>query len=190
MLSVVAGARRALGRTHATASSARSARACRSASTTRATRVANHDSFFSVGVPLNEPDPVARLRDDPRRDAASASSTRMPSTASASARARRRAAARAVRHADRAKPAALRAERLQRPGPPRPVSVLGAPVVHLHSIAEIGERHALRVSATSLAEPAVLRPLRRPRSRRRVGRDGRGHRAGGARAAERRRRGR
>jgi hypothetical protein len=31
------------------------------------------------------------------------------------------------------------------------VSVLDAPVVHLHSIAEIGQRHALRISALSLA---------------------------------------
>jgi hypothetical protein len=37
------------------------------------------------------------------------------------------------------------------PGPREPVSVLGEPVVQLHSLAEIGERHALRVSAMSLA---------------------------------------
>ncbi len=37
------------------------------------------------------------------------------------------------------------------PGPREPVSVLGADVAHLHSIAEIGRRHALRASATSLA---------------------------------------
>ena len=37
------------------------------------------------------------------------------------------------------------------PGPRAPVSVLEAPVEHLHSIAEIAEHHALRVSATSLA---------------------------------------
>ncbi len=37
------------------------------------------------------------------------------------------------------------------PGPREPVSVLDVPVAHLHSLAEIGERHALRVSAMSLA---------------------------------------
>jgi hypothetical protein len=38
------------------------------------------------------------------------------------------------------------------PGPREPVSVLGAPVTSLHSIAEIGERHALRVAVVSLAD--------------------------------------
>ncbi len=37
------------------------------------------------------------------------------------------------------------------PGPPAPVSVLGAPVQRLHTLAEIGQHHALRVSAVSLA---------------------------------------
>jgi hypothetical protein len=36
------------------------------------------------------------------------------------------------------------------PGPRGAVSVLGAPVRALHSIAEIGERHALRVAVVSL----------------------------------------
>jgi hypothetical protein len=38
------------------------------------------------------------------------------------------------------------------PGPRRPVSVLGAPVEELHSIAEIGLRHGLRISVVSLAD--------------------------------------
>ena len=38
------------------------------------------------------------------------------------------------------------------PGPRHPVSVLGAPVETLHSIAEIGLRHGLRISAVSLAD--------------------------------------
>ena len=37
------------------------------------------------------------------------------------------------------------------PGPRTPVSVLGAPVQSLHSVAEIGERHALRITAVSMA---------------------------------------
>jgi hypothetical protein len=37
------------------------------------------------------------------------------------------------------------------PGPREPVSVLGKSVLSLHSLAEIGEHHALRVSAISLA---------------------------------------
>ena len=38
------------------------------------------------------------------------------------------------------------------PGPRHPVSVLGTPVEGLHSIAEIGLRHGLRISAVSLAD--------------------------------------
>jgi diacylglycerol O-acyltransferase len=37
------------------------------------------------------------------------------------------------------------------PGPRRPISVLGVPVRALYSLAEIGERHALRVAVVSLA---------------------------------------
>ncbi|HVE68305.1 MAG TPA: WS/DGAT domain-containing protein, partial [Solirubrobacteraceae bacterium] len=37
------------------------------------------------------------------------------------------------------------------PGPADPRHVLGAPVSALRSLAEIGERHALRVTAVSLA---------------------------------------
>ncbi|MEZ6197998.1 MAG: WS/DGAT domain-containing protein, partial [Planctomycetota bacterium] len=38
------------------------------------------------------------------------------------------------------------------PGPRHRVSVLGAPVESLHSIAEIGLRHGLRITAVSLAD--------------------------------------
>jgi Mn-dependent DtxR family transcriptional regulator len=38
------------------------------------------------------------------------------------------------------------------PGPRQPVSVLGTPVKQLHSLAEISEHHALRVSVMSLAD--------------------------------------
>lgn len=38
------------------------------------------------------------------------------------------------------------------PGPRRPVSVLGAPVEGLHSIAEVGLRHGLWITAVSLAD--------------------------------------
>ena len=37
------------------------------------------------------------------------------------------------------------------PGPREPVSVLGAPVEEMHTIAEIGRRHGLRISVVSLA---------------------------------------
>jgi diacylglycerol O-acyltransferase len=113
--------------------------------------VANHDSFFSVAVPLNEPDPVARLR------IAHAETRECKIDEDA------RQHERLVRELAELPPLQRLLTRIESnprrfalsvsnvPGPRHPVSVLGAPVVHLHSIAEIGERHALRVSATSLA---------------------------------------
>jgi diacylglycerol O-acyltransferase / wax synthase len=112
---------------------------------------ANHDSFFSVGLPLNEPDPVARLR------AAHAGTQERKLDHDAQYREH------LLRELSDCPPLEHFVTRLERsprrfalsvsnvPGPPTPVSVLGAPVVHMHSIAEIGERHALRVSALSLA---------------------------------------
>jgi hypothetical protein len=38
------------------------------------------------------------------------------------------------------------------PGPRRPIDVLGVPVTALYAIAEIGERHALRIAVVSLAD--------------------------------------
>jgi diacylglycerol O-acyltransferase len=112
---------------------------------------ANHDSFFSLAVSLSETDPVVRLH-----------------TIHAATRARKTAQdARYREHLLRELAAvpslehfAARLEHSPRtfalnvsnvPGPRAPVSVLQAPVEHLHSIAEIAEHHALRVSATSLA---------------------------------------
>jgi diacylglycerol O-acyltransferase len=113
--------------------------------------VANHDSFFSVGLPLNESDPVARLR------ATHAATSERKLDRDAQYREH-------LLHELSGVPSlehfVTRMERNPRRfalsvsnvlGPREPVSVLGASVAHLHSIAEIGERHALRVSATSLA---------------------------------------
>ena len=49
-------------------------------------------------------------------------------------------------------------------GPAQPVSVLGSTVERLHFVAEIGERHALRVSVNSFAGQLELR-LRAPTRR-------------------------
>jgi diacylglycerol O-acyltransferase / wax synthase len=113
--------------------------------------VANHDSFFSVALPLNEPDPVARLR------LAHAATNERKLDRDAQYRER------LLHELSGVPPLEHLVTRMERnprrfalsvsnvPGPREPVSVLGARVAHLHSIAEIGERHALRVSATSLA---------------------------------------
>ena len=113
--------------------------------------VANHDSFFSVGLPLNEPDPVARLR----LAHLGAGERKLDQDAQY-----REHLLRELSGVPPLEHFVTRIERNPRrfalsvsnvPGPRRPVSVLGAPVTGLHSLAEIGERHALRVSAMSLA---------------------------------------
>jgi WS/DGAT/MGAT family acyltransferase len=113
--------------------------------------VANHDSFFSVALPLNETDPVARLR----ATHAATSERKLDHDAQY-----REQLLHELSGVPPLEHLLTRMERNPRrfalsvsnvPGPREPVSVLQAPVAHLHSIAEIGERHALRVSATSLA---------------------------------------
>jgi Wax ester synthase/diacylglycerol acyltransferase catalytic domain/WS/DGAT C-terminal domain len=113
-------------------------------------QIANHDSFFSVALPLNEPDPVARLcathaatserkldRDAQYREHLLHELSGLPPLEHFIARMERN-------------PRRFALSVSNVPGPREPVSVLGSPVAHLDSIAEIGERHALRVSATSL----------------------------------------
>ena len=113
--------------------------------------LANHDSFFSVGLPLNEPDPVARLRathvatserkldhDAQYREHLLHELVGVPPLEHLLTRMERN-------------PRRFALSVSNVPGPRDPVSVLDASVSHLHSFAEIGERHALRVSATSLA---------------------------------------
>lgn len=112
----------------------------------------NRDSFFTLPLPLNEPDPVARLHavsaataarkaghdaeelDEIHRELAGVS-PRMEAFCEQLERSPRRFA--------------LSVSNV--PGPRSAVSVLGAPVDQLYSIAEIGERHALRVAVVSCA---------------------------------------
>lgn len=113
--------------------------------------VANHDSFFSIGLPIEEPDPVARLR------LAHAATSERKRDDDAQYRAH------LLRELAGVPPLEHLLKRVERdprrfalsvsnvPGPREPVSVLDSPVARLHSLAEIGEHHALRVSAMSLA---------------------------------------
>jgi len=113
--------------------------------------LANHDSFFTLGLPANEPDPVARLR------LAHAGCSERKRDHDAEYREQLLHELSGVPPLERL---LTRIERNPRrfalsvsnvPGPREPVSVLGSPVARLHSLAEIGEHHALRVSAMSLA---------------------------------------
>jgi diacylglycerol O-acyltransferase len=113
--------------------------------------LANHDSFFTVALPLSETDPVARLH----LAHAASSERKLDHDAQYHDQ--------LLHELSAVPPLEHFLERVESnprrfalsvsnvPGPREPVSVLGAPVLHLHSLAEIGERHALRVSATSLA---------------------------------------
>jgi hypothetical protein len=113
--------------------------------------VANHDSFFSIALPLNETDAVTRLR----LAHAATNERKLDHDAQYHEH--------LLHELSDCPPLEHLVTRMERnprrfalsvsnvPGPREPVSVLGVPVEHLHSLAEIGERHALRVSAMSLA---------------------------------------
>ena len=114
--------------------------------------VANRDSFLCVGLPLAEDDPGARLR-------AIAADTRRrkrehdPETLDVLFRTLRRGPRPVARLASRlaATPRTFALEVSNLPGPVEPRHVLGHPAAALRSLAEIGERHALRITAVSLA---------------------------------------
>jgi diacylglycerol O-acyltransferase / wax synthase len=112
----------------------------------------NRDSFFSLGLPLNEPDPATRLcavhaatavRKAEHDAEALDELTRRLSAVSPGLE---RFCARLESN-----PRRFAVNVSNVPGPRGPVSVLEAPVRSMHSIAEVGERHALRVAVVSLA---------------------------------------
>jgi diacylglycerol O-acyltransferase len=115
--------------------------------------VANHDSSFSLGLPLGEPDPVARLKTIHARTQARKASRDAE---------RREALLHTMSEVSpRLERFAVKLERSPRrfalnvsnvPGPRHKVTVMSAPVLDLHSLAEISEHHALRVSVISFAD--------------------------------------
>ncbi len=118
---------------------------------------ANADSFFIVDVPLTESDPVRRLRlvregtavrkadhdaETMDRVLADLRST-SPHLSGLCERIERSGRAFALNVSNV-------------PGPRAPVSVLGARVVSMHSIAEIARHHALRVAVVSMCDTLYL----------------------------------
>jgi diacylglycerol O-acyltransferase / wax synthase len=114
---------------------------------------ANRDSFFCLELPLNEPDPVARLH-AVREATAVRKADHDAETMDAVLRDLSRVSPRLERFCQtvEASPRSFALNVSNVPGPRRPVSVLGAPVEALYSITEIRERHALRISVVSLAD--------------------------------------
>jgi hypothetical protein len=115
--------------------------------------VANHDSQFSLGLPLGEADPVTRLtiiheRTRTRKRAQDAEQREVLLHELGSVSPRLEHFATQLERSPRR--FALNVSNV--PGPREHVSVLSAPVYRLHSLAEISHHHALRVSVMSLAD--------------------------------------
>ena len=111
----------------------------------------NRDAFFCLDLPLGTADPIQRLaairratrirkqdHDAQHLDALMRELTGTPPL--------RRFAERVLAH-----PRSFALNVSNVPGPRRPVHVLGVPVRSLHSLAEIRERHALRIAVVSVA---------------------------------------
>jgi hypothetical protein len=111
----------------------------------------NRDSFFCLLLPLGEPDPAERLRaikaETILRKAehdAEAMDGLLQDLGRISPRLR------AFANRIQASPRSFAFNVSNVPGPGAPVSILGSPVTSVHSIAELAERHALRIAVASV----------------------------------------
>jgi diacylglycerol O-acyltransferase len=113
---------------------------------------ANRDSFMVVDVPLHETDPLDRLCAVARATRA-CKTRRDAETLDAFFRDLSHLSRALERRAQRwaMSPRVFAVNVSNVPGPPGPQRVLGSPLLELHSIAEIANRHALRVSVVSAA---------------------------------------
>jgi hypothetical protein len=115
--------------------------------------VANRDSSFSFGLPISEADAVARLqqvhdRTKARKGAHDAERRELMLERLSGVSPRLAHFAKKLERSPRR--FALNVSNV--PGPREPVTVMHADLSQLHSLAEIAERHALRVSVVSLAD--------------------------------------
>jgi diacylglycerol O-acyltransferase len=112
----------------------------------------NRDSFFTVELPLDEPDPVARLTAI-RAATAARKADYDAETLDVLMHDLARVSPQLEHLVQRleASPRAFALNVSNVPGPRTAVAVLGVPVEAVYSIAEIGEHHALRVAVVSVA---------------------------------------
>jgi hypothetical protein len=112
----------------------------------------NHDSYFALELPLHEADPVERLR-QVHAATAERKTDHDAETMDAFTEEVARVSPRLEHLVDRMSrnPRRFALNVSNVPGPRSPVTVLGSPARRLHTLAEIGERHALRVSVVSYA---------------------------------------
>ncbi len=112
----------------------------------------NRDSYFCVALPLTEADPAARLRaahEEAEKRKAEHDAEEMDRLLRELAGVSPSLERMCERFEAGPRQFALSVSNVR--GPAKPVSVLGSPVEHLHFVAEIGERHALRISVNSFA---------------------------------------
>jgi diacylglycerol O-acyltransferase len=113
----------------------------------------NRDSFFYLGLPLGEADPARRLhiiREQSVLRKTEHDAEEMDRALAALSRVSPRLRQVCDRFQMDPREFALNVSNV--PGPAHPVSVVGQPVLAIHDIADIAERHALRVAAVSYGD--------------------------------------
>ena len=112
----------------------------------------NRDSYFALCLPVSQADPVERLRLI-HAESAERKAKHDAAEIDDLTRQLERVAPRMERLAKRLEgsPRRFALNVSNVPGPREPQAILGETVTSLHSLAEIGERHALRVAALSYA---------------------------------------
>jgi len=113
----------------------------------------NRDSFLFVDLPLDEPDPVARLRAvnrETRERKGHHDAEAVYDVLGALERVAPPVAHAAERWLTNPREFTLNVSNV--PGPRSPITVLGRPVRNLYSFAEIGQRHPVRIAAVSLCD--------------------------------------
>jgi hypothetical protein len=113
----------------------------------------NRDSYFCLDLPLGPADPAVRLEQIHRATKAR-KEQHDAEWLDAAMRELGKASPGLQRFADRVmrSPRSFALNVSNVPGPRRAIDVLGVPVTALYAIAEIGQRHALRIAVLSLAD--------------------------------------